>query len=209
MKRAVVTALLLTALSVDPGMAAPELRIAYPNGVPRIEITGDYRQSHYTVWRAAAAEGPYGLVSDAEILCVGPCYADDYSAVGGRTYWYRFDLVTPNGLASFGPYRVDISADLARPLTATVSPNPAHGPTQVTLFLAGRPGGAVLAEATVFDLEGRRLATLHHGALPSGATRLGWNGRADDGRDLRSGLYLLRVATADGRFTVTRVIRTR
>src|SRR5262249_55113581 len=154
----------------------PEFRIAYPNGVPRVEITGDYRQSHYTVWRAAAAEGPYGLVSDDDILCVGPCFADDYSAIGGRTYWYRFDLVTPNaGLVSFGPYRVDISADLARPLTATVSPNPGHGPTQVMLFLAGRPGGAVLAEAIVFDLEGRRLATLHHGPLSNGPTRLGWS----------------------------------
>src|SRR5215831_4419587 len=209
MKRAVVTALLLGALSGDPLQAAPEFHIAYPNGVPRVEIAGDYRESHYTVWRSASAEGPYGRVSDADVLCFGPCFADDYTAVGGRTYWYRFDLDGPNGLVSFGPYRVDISADLARPLTVRVSPNPGRGPTQVTLFLAGQPGGAVLAEATLFDLEGRRLATLQHGALPNGPTRLTWSGRADDGREVRSGLYLLRVATADGRFTVTRVIRTR
>jgi hypothetical protein len=210
MKRGVITALLLTALSTAPVGAEPEFRIEYPNGVPRVEVSGDYRLSHYTVWRAAAADGPYGRLSDADVLCMGPCYADDYTAVGGRTYWYRFDLVTPDaGLVSLGPYLVVISADLARPLSVTLVPNPGHGPTQVTLFLAGRPGGAVLAEASVFDLEGRRLATLYHGALPSGPTRISWSGHTDDGRDLRSGLYLLRVATADGRYVVSRVIRTR
>lgn len=210
MKRAISTALLLVSLSAGPSLGAPEFRLQYPNGIPRVEIVGDFRHSRYTVWRSGSAEGPFTLVTDGDVLCVGPCFADDYSAQGGRTYWYRFDLVLPEGgLVRFGPYQAEISADLARRISATVSPNPGRGPVSVLLFAAGAPGASVHTEASLFDLQGRRLATIHRGPLPSGPTRVSWNGRADDGRELTAGLYLLRVISADGRHTVARVLRTR
>ena len=210
MKRTIAAAVLCVALTAGSVAAAPEFRMLYPNGVPRAEISGDWRHSHYTVWRAPAAQGPFTLISDSDVLCLGPCFVDDFDAVPGRTYVYRFDLVLGDGTAvSFGPYVATISAELARPLSAAVSPNPGRGAARVTLFMASAPGATVGAEAALFDLQGRRLNTLFRGALAAGATRFDWDGRTTDGRDLRAGLYLLRVATSDGRTFVTRVVRSR
>jgi len=210
MKRAIVTSLLCAALYAGPGAASPEFRMTYPNGVPRAEISGDWRHSHYTVWRASAASGPFARVSDSDVLCVGPCFADDFGAVGGRTYSYRFDLVLPDGgFVSFGPYAATVSAELARPISARVSPNPGRGPARVTLFVAGQPGSTLGAEVAMFDLQGRRARTLFHGALAAGRTLVDWDGRDDAGAELRAGIYLLRVASWDGRTSVTRVVRSR
>src|SRR5688572_4786341 len=210
MKRTVFTAMLYLSLSAGSSFAAPDFRIQYPNGIPRVEIVGDYRHSRYTVWRAGSPDGAFTLVTDGDMLCVGPCYADDYSAQGGRTYWYRFDLVlAEGGLVRYGPYQAEISSSLARRISASVSPNPGSGMTTIHLFSAGAPGTSMHTEASVFDLQGRRLATLHRGPLPAGATRLSWNGRAEGGRPLGAGLYLLRVVSADGRHTIARMIRSR
>lgn len=210
MKRAIATLLLLATLGVGPSPAAPEFQLRYVNGIPRVQIAGDFAHSRYTVWRAGGLEGPFTRVTDGDILCVGPCFADDFSAVGGRTYWYRFDVAPPESAPlSFGPFQATISRDLARPLNASVSPNPGRGPTHVVLFLAGAPGASVHTDAAVFDLQGRRLATIHRGPLVSGPNRIAWNGRADDGSVLRSGVYLLRAVTVDGRQSVTRVVRSR
>lgn len=210
MKRTISTALLLAALWATPSAGATDFRLQYPNGIPRVQIVGDFRHSHYTVWRAGSPDGEFIMVTDSDVLCVGPCFADDYAALPGHRYWYRFDVIDPEGgLLRFGPFQADISADLARRLSATVSPNPGRGPASVGVFLAGPPGASVHTEAAVFDLQGRRLTTLHRGPLPSGPSRLAWNGRADDGRALPTGLYLLRVVTADGRHVVARVVRTR
>ena len=210
MKHTIATLLLLATLGVGPTSAAPEFVLRYVNAIPRVEISGDYRHSHYSVWRAASPGGASTEVTEGDVLCVGPCFADDYSAIGGHTYWYRFDVSPPEGApVSYGPYEVTISRDLARPLSATVIPNPGRGPTQVVLFLSGNPGASVHTDAAVFDLQGRRVSTVHRGPLASGLNRIAWNGRADDGGQLRAGLYLLRAVTVDGRQSVTRLVRMR
>jgi hypothetical protein len=209
MRRTIATFLFIASLAAGPSAGAPAFQLLYANGIPRVEIEGDFSHTRYVVWRAASAQGPFTRVTESDVLCVGPCFADDYSAVGGRTYWYRFDLSPPEGApVSYGPYEATISRDQARPLSASASPNPGHGVTHLTLFLAGPPGTAVHTDAALFDLQGRRLATVHRGPLKAGLNRITWNGRSDDGADLRAGLYLLRAVTADGRQSVTRIVRT-
>jgi len=209
-KRVLITTALLASLCAAPVSADPDFRLTYRNGVARAEIVGDWRHSRYTVWRAAAVAGPFERLSDADVLCVGPCFVDDYSAVGGRTYFYRFDLVPAEGApTSFGPYPATIAAERVRGLSAAFYPNPGRGPTDVTLFAAERPGTTLGAEAALFDLLGRRVKTLYHGPLAAGPTRVRWDGRDEQGGELRAGLYLLRLATWDGRVAVTRVARTR
>jgi hypothetical protein len=210
MKRSIVVTALLATLLVRPVQADPELRMAYPNGVPRVEIAGDYRHSRYAVWRADTPDGAFAAITTGDVLCLGPCFADDFQALPGRTYWYRFDLILADGtLARFGPYRVTIDPRLAQRLSASMSPNPGYGAATVTLFLAGVPGTSVEAEAALFDLQGRQVSQIFQGPLAAGITRLRWSGRAERGPELRSGLYLLRVTTADGRRAVARVIRGR
>jgi hypothetical protein len=206
-------ALLIVALALGTSLALadPGFRMTYPGGVPRVEIDGDWSLSRYSVWRAGALEGPWARVTEGEVLCTGQCFAQDYVARPGDVVWYRFDLLLPDAtLESFGPYRVVISPQLARPIGVVVTPNPGHGPARVQLTLAGPPGSpAVEAEAALHDLQGRRVSSIHRGPLSVGSTTVSWNGRGDDGRELSAGVYLLRFTTADARRSITRIVRIR
>jgi len=196
------------ALLVSLAVADPGVSVEYRQGVPEVRLNGDFPGARYTILRANLGAGPFEPVSDANTLCTGICSLDDFDAQPGRTYWYRFDLELANGsFQSFGPYEVTIAADQARPVGATIHPNPGRGPVRVQLFLGGRPSAApVQAEAVIYDLQGRELAVVHRGPLARGTSSLDWNGRARDGRALGAGVYFLKFTSPLGS-TVTRVVR--
>jgi aminopeptidase N len=77
-------------------------------------------------------------------------------------------------------------------------PNPFNGGTTITIRLPGRTHASV----QVFDMLGRRLATLSEGVHEPGAQPLRWEGRDDAGRPVASGVYFVRLET--GTTTVTR-----
>ena len=208
MLRTLALSAVTLALAADLAIADPEVRVSYPGGVPRVEISGSYPQSSYTVWRKLPAEEQYAPVTDGAILCLGSCFALDRGAEPGQSYLYRFDLELADGSrVSFGPYAISISAELARRMRAAVWPNPGRGGARVELFVGG-DGGAVEAEAGLFDVQGRAVATLHRGDLARGLNVLAWDGRGDQGQPLAGGLYFLRFASPLGT-TVTRILRLR
>jgi len=55
--------------------------------------------------------------------------------------------------------------------------------------------GAALVTAVVFDLNGRRVATLRHGRVAAGEHDLVWDGRTDSGQPVAPGVYIVRLAT--------------
>ena len=67
----------------------------------------------------------------------------------------------------------------------------------VSLRLALQKGG--LAQVAVYDVFGRRVATLASGWIPAGATILAWNARAER---VASGIYFARASGAGGRAVV-------
>jgi hypothetical protein len=83
------------------------------------------------------------------------------------------------------------------------------GPVTVTRLYPGFPSPAV-AGATirfdlarpspiriaVFDVAGRRVATIAQQSYPSGRYEFYWDGRGDDGRALRSGVYFVKMSGA-------------
>jgi len=208
MTRSFVLSPAALALVASLAFAEPQLSVSYPQGVPRIAIAGDYPQTRYTVLRAPAAGAAFQPITEGGILCMGSCYALDPGAEPGASYLYRFDLILPDGsITSFGPYPVVISPTLAARVRARLWPNPGGGKTRIELFLGGT-GDALLAEARIYDLQGRAVVTLHRGLLARGPTSIDWSGRGDDGRTLASGLYLLRFTSPLGS-TVARVIRAR
>jgi len=73
------------------------------------------------------------------------------------------------------------------------APNPFNPST--TIRFAIRDGGPVRLE--IFDLSGRKVATLVDGSLPPGAHEAAWRGRDDAGRRAASGVYVCRLV-ADG-----------
>ena len=64
-----------------------------------------------------------------------------------------------------------------------------------------RPAGPFVAAGSVriFDLQGRKVATLVNESLSAGVYRVRWNGKSDEGRDLSSGVYFARVEFARSR----------
>jgi 1,4-alpha-glucan branching enzyme len=78
-----------------------------------------------------------------------------------------------------------------------VWPNPSRGPLRVD-FALPRAGEA---EVAVYDTQGRRVATLAHGAQAAGRRAVAWDGRDAAGRRAAAGLYFVRLSTAEGHAT--------
>ena len=208
--RVLVLAFTATLLAAGLALADPEILVTYHSGVPQVRLEGSWAGSRYTIYRGDQESGPFQAISTFEALCLGECYADDFEALPGQVYWYRFDLTLEDGrLATFGPFAVRISAELVHRVSASVSPNPGSGPGRVQFFLAGSPGAVpVDAVAELFDLKGRMMRTLHRGPLARGLTRIEWDGRGRNGAPLDAGVYFLRFASPMG-VSLTRVVRVR
>ncbi len=79
-------------------------------------------------------------------------------------------------------------------LDLAVSPSPASGRASLQLTLPVR----CTVRAAVYDIMGRKVRTLHDGELPAGRHDLRWNGRDEMERKVAPGVYLTRLATAEG-----------
>lgn len=85
-----------------------------------------------------------------------------------------------------------MAADLALQAAA---PNPFRGSTRIGYSIARR--GPV--DLGVFDVTGRRVATLYRGVAEAGPHATTWDGRSADGRPAPAGIYLYVLKTETGR----------
>jgi hypothetical protein len=69
-------------------------------------------------------------------------------------------------------------------------PNPFNPATTIRFHLPGR--GRIRLE--VFDVLGKRVATLAEGQWDAGSHEVTWSGNADDGTPVASGVYVYRIA---------------
>jgi DNA-binding beta-propeller fold protein YncE len=81
---------------------------------------------------------------------------------------------------------------------------PAPNPARASVSLAVHLASAGALEVSVFDLSGRRVATLARGDRPAGDVALGWALTDEDGRRVPAGVYLIR-AEAGGQYVTRRV----
>ena len=89
--------------------------------------------------------------------------------------------------------------------TFTVSPNPGPG-ARTFSFTMGQPGSARLH---VFDVAGRLVARLVEGPAAAGPHTVSWNGRADSGGTVGTGIYFARLTSTEGSKTVKVIVQTR
>jgi hypothetical protein len=83
-------------------------------------------------------------------------------------------------------------------------PNPSAGPVAIRFTLPA-PGRVDLA---VFDLQGRRMATLARGVVEAGAHVAHWDGHDAGGSPAAAGTYFARLAVG-GEVRTTKLVRTR
>ncbi len=94
----------------------------------------------------------------------------------------------------------DVPAEIATSLTAY--PNPFNPETELTFRLADS-GWTTLK---VFDLAGRRIATLVAEELDAGDHAVSWRGRSDAGVAVSSGVYIASLVQSDVRISTPLIL---
>jgi uncharacterized membrane protein len=155
------------------------------------------------VWTAAT-----GVIDVNEFLANNGVLVDPNFSIQNMT------AMTPDGRQLFGygqmltpPYarhafRItrSITAGVTPPATVTgialaaPSPNPSSALTRLDFELPG----AATAELAVFDLSGRRVATLVQGEQSPGRHSATWDGREAGGERVAAGVYFARLTTPLG-----------
>jgi len=139
--------------------------------------------------------------------------ADDQAAhyfdiLTGDKEWHYFGEITDHAVPGTpeggGMIRKLIKEELGIPTSASIptsadpllrtSPNPFTAETVISFTLGLRSG----IRLAIFSAAGKRVRKLLGGELPVGAHRIAWDGRDDRGRELASGVYLIRIEL-DGR----------
>ncbi|MBU1949094.1 MAG: T9SS type A sorting domain-containing protein, partial [Candidatus Eisenbacteria bacterium] len=87
------------------------------------------------------------------------------------------------------------------------APNPFYPRTQIRYESDGVMVGPI--GMTIHDVTGRRVRDLGLVAATTGVHRVNWDGRDDGGRDLPSGIYLVRLETAHHLVRSQRILLTR
>jgi hypothetical protein len=131
---------------------------------------------------------PVALVADGR---GGFAARDEAPALraGGRV---RYDLTLDGG--RLDSRTVDLAVPLLPAAQVGLEPNPCNPRTEVTFTVARD----VDLDLAVFDLAGRRVATLAGGRHGVGEHRVAWSGTDPSGRAAPSGTYVVRLATAQG-----------
>lgn len=91
---------------------------------------------------------------------------------------------------------IDAEATLAE--APAPSPNPFRDATRLAFAV---PAGGGEGEVAVFDVSGRRVATLARGPFAEGALALTWDGRDAAGARVRAGMYFVRAHIAGAEWT--------
>ncbi len=116
-----------------------------------------------------------------------------------------YRLTAVNGLDE--PYV--LAAETPRPrVLLGASPLPLTAGTLRVRFAAfGLDAGGELVDLGLYDVRGRRLASLAHGTFGAGDHEVVWDGRDDRGRRVAAGVYVLRLTRTDGVRTLKVPIR--
>ncbi len=118
----------------------------------------------------------------------------DRTALPERAYWYRLVTRGRDGRETQLAAPIEVAArDEAGFRIVRISPIPAGGPIHIEFAL---PRAAEVA-VSLFDVQGRSVATLTQGVRPAGRHTLEWSARLS-GRSAPAGIYLVRYRFPGG-----------
>jgi hypothetical protein len=169
------------------------------------QMTKDVPVSRFVIERSEARNGQYGRIelpisasADHTFSCT------DSTVRQGKTYWYNIALIGSCDVGSYGPVEVNVGVVRGAYAAYQGYPNP-FNPYCTIRYEVAWPGRVSLR---VFDLSGALVRTLVDAWKESGEYTAVWDGGADDGKKLPSGVYLYRLEAGDaleaGHFVATR-----
>jgi len=144
-------------------------------------VTTNFKRLTDSEWRTLYAQSP----------SFRPSFVNLYLAnAQGESRGSGPSLITGIGITP--------AADL-QPSSITLSqnyPNPFNGQTVISFSIPASHSGSP-AELIIYDLQGRRVRTLLHQPMPAGTFVTRWNGDAEGGGQVASGVYFyhLRVGS--------------
>jgi hypothetical protein len=131
-----------------------------------------------------------------DLVCGGRIYFSQIKPPDSTCPTDSFRLVAPDMVAGVPPKP---SFTVTKPVSLTLAgPSPAHSATRLQLALA-RP---MAVHVAIYDVFGRHVRTLVNGPVPAGSRTLLWDGHADHGAPVSSGIYFVRATCAAGRQVV-------
>lgn len=188
---ATATTLSLFDASVVDGGVQLRWQFADPTGVSNVKV--ERAEGASAVWSALALD----VRTES-----GVSVAIDRSVETGRLYRYRLAASSDGTRQTFGGVQVTAGEAIAEFALGRPLPNPSSGATRIEYAL---PRAAKI-DIGVFDMQGRRVATLASGLMSAGRSSTTWNGRVGDG-SAPAGIYFVRM-TAPGTNLVQRLVMT-
>ncbi|MCK4539397.1 MAG: T9SS type A sorting domain-containing protein [Candidatus Krumholzibacteria bacterium] len=152
----------------------------------------------FHILRAEGASGPFTALENIQIVDAGMNFSfTDPSTLPGRSFRYRVDVTDEDGTKIlFETELIDIPGKV---LTLDQNhPNPFNPSTSVSYYL---PASADV-RLEIYDVSGRRVATLAEGFQTPGPKTVRWNGTSEGGDMVSSGVYFCRLTA--GKKTLTR-----
>ncbi|NNE42645.1 MAG: T9SS type A sorting domain-containing protein, partial [Gemmatimonadetes bacterium] len=188
------TALLVSGFQAEPRAGAVDLQWW---------ASTDHATDGFLVFRAPTSEGPWRRLNDRPLPVVNPVRFTDREVEPLATYYYRLEDASGAEGPLTAPLLVRTGFWSARHVALEPArPNPFRGGTELAFSLLA-PGNARL---TVYDVSGRRVATVADGRYAAGRQSVVWHGRDEHGRRLPAGVYLYRLEAA-GQSEARRVVR--
>ena len=162
------------------------------------EVSDGGDDLRFAVLRSEPPNGEYVEIEDASVAGSGSKYSfRDARCEPGKLYSYRVDVIDETGRREL--FETDAVAASWMPLALHQNhPNPFNPSTTIGYYLPEK----ARIRLEVYDIAGRRIATLDDGERERGAHTATWNGMDKEGTAVASGVYFSRLAA--GKETISK-----
>jgi hypothetical protein len=141
----------------------------------------------FKVYRSVEAESGYELLNEGRLLPGSESSFTDTGVQPARTYWYRIGAVDRDG--EFLSQVVSVETPHRAVELGQNYPNPFNPTTHIDYYLPANQRVTI----SVYDVRGKRVATLVDGVVGYGNHTVEWNGTDARGNRAGSGVYFYRM----------------
>jgi hypothetical protein len=183
---------------------------AYPDSIQLAwNVESEAGAQGFWLWRRDDEQGSFDLIAKhmLPVLAQGAGSFTDRSVTAGSTYEYRLGVVEQcGGTTVHGTWTVTTPAPVPIALRFnTLAPNPFEDEVRIWLAVPS-PRRRVVVE--VFDVVGRKVATIRDNYMGPGVHEMRWDGRGPRGHPAASGVYFVRAVSCREQAT-RKLVRTR